>query len=161
MTLPIRRNALRLLAPYIVVLALACSFTAQATPSFDEVKAAYTPSDAWLLARDGRVLQQTRLDKKVRRLEWTRIEEVSPALLRALIYSEDKRFYEHSGVDWNAVAASSWRNLWNSKTRGASTLTMQLAGLLEDGPARSGRRGVLPDRPFVGSRSNCGRPAIA
>ena len=43
--------------------------------------------------------------------------------------SEDKRFYEHSGVDWRAVAASAWGNLWNTRTRGASTLTMQLAGL--------------------------------
>jgi penicillin-binding protein 1C len=55
-----------------------------------------------------------------------------PALRSALIASEDKRFYQHSGVDWNAVAASAWGNLWNTKTRGASTITMQLAGLLEE-----------------------------
>ena len=50
----------------------------------------------------------------------------------ALVLSEDKRFYEHSGVDWRAVSAAAWGNLWNSKTRGASTLTMQLAGLLDE-----------------------------
>ncbi|RZL84216.1 MAG: penicillin-binding protein 1C, partial [Variovorax sp.] len=42
------------------------------------------------------------------------------------------RFYEHSGVDWRAVSAAAWGNLWNTKTRGASTITMQLAGLLDD-----------------------------
>lgn len=115
----------------------------QAAPTFQEVKSAYVPSDAWLLARDGRVLQQLRLDKQVRRLAWTLLTEISPTLLRALIYSEDKRFYAHSGVDWNAVSAAAWGNLWNTKTRGASTLTMQLSGLLEDDAGRNQRRNVL------------------
>lgn len=119
------------------------SAAVQAAPTFQEVKTAYTPSDAWLLARDGRVLQQVRLDKHVRRLTWTPLTEISPALLRALIYSEDKRFYAHSGVDWNAVSAAAWGNLWNTKTRGASTLTMQLSGLLEEGTNRNKRRNVL------------------
>ena len=42
------------------------------------------------------------------------------------------------------MAASAWANLWNTRTRGASTLTMQLAGLIDDGLARpaaaAGRR---------------------
>lgn len=123
---------------------LAVARPAQALDTFDQVKQTYTPSDAWLLDRHGRELQQLRLDQQVRRLAWTPIEAVSPALLRALLYSEDKRFYEHAGVDWNAAAASTWRNLWNTKTRGASTLTMQLTGLLENGAVgRSARRGVL------------------
>ncbi len=124
-------------------LLLSWAIAAHAAPTFNEIKAAYIPSDAWLLARDGRVLQQLRLDKSVRRLAWTPLQEVSPALLRALLYSEDKRFYEHSGVDWNAVSAAAWGNMWNSKTRGASTLTMQLSGLLEEGAGRSQRRNVL------------------
>jgi penicillin-binding protein 1C len=61
-----------------------------------------------------------------------------------LILSEDKRFYEHSGVDWRAVSAAAWGNLWNSKTRGASTITMQLAGLLDEDLRRSaGGRSVV------------------
>ena len=129
---------------WFFLLMLGWALTAHAQPSFREVKDAYVASDAWLLARDGRTLQQIRLDKSVRRLEWTPIESVSPALLHALLYSEDKRFYAHSGVDWNAAAASAWRNLWNTRTRGASTLTMQLSGLLEDGAkGRGKRRNVL------------------
>jgi penicillin-binding protein 1C len=113
-----------------------------ALPSFAEVRTGYSESDAWLLARDGRSVQTQRLDLTVRRLPWTRLEEVSPTLLRALLASEDRRFYEHSGVDWGAAAASAWRNLWNSKTRGASTLSMQLVGLLEEDAYRRGRRSV-------------------
>lgn len=123
-------------------LALALAAPALAWPSFAEVKAGYVESDSRLLARDGQVLHSLRRDHTARRLPWTRIEEVSPALLRALLVSEDRRFYEHAGVDWNAVAAGAWRNLWNSRTRGASTLTMQLAGLLDEDGRRRGRRSL-------------------
>jgi penicillin-binding protein 1C len=110
--------------------------TAQALPSFGDVKAAWKPSDVTLLARDGTPLQTLRVDKSARRLAWVPLQEISPALLQAIVLSEDRRFYEHSGVDWGAVAKSAWANVWNTRTRGASTLTMQLAGLLDDDLAR-------------------------
>ncbi len=110
---------------------ISCSGVSQAIPTFEKVKADYQPSDSWLLARDGQVLQQVRVNHQLRRLQWVAIEDVSPALLQALLLSEDKRFYEHSGVDWRALAATSWRNVWSKRTRGASTLTMQLTRLLE------------------------------
>jgi penicillin-binding protein 1C len=115
------------------------STPAQATqpiPSFAEVRAAHHPSDITLLARDGTPIQTLRVDATVRRLAWVPLEEMSPALLQAIVLSEDRRFYAHSGVDWAAVAQSAWANLWNERTRGASTLTMQLAGLIDDDLAR-------------------------
>ena len=78
------------------------------------------------------MIQRLRTDNTVRRGQWVALADVSPALRTALILSEDKRFYEHSGVDWRAVSSAAWANLWNTKTRGASTLSMQLAGLLDD-----------------------------
>ncbi len=120
----------------LAALALAAPLAAQALPSFEEVRAAHRPSDVVLLDRHGVPLQTLRVDRSVRRLAWVPIEEVSPALRRAIVLSEDRRFYEHSGVDWGAVAASAWGNLWATRTRGASTLTMQLAGLIDDGLAR-------------------------
>ena len=130
----------------VAVCWLACGLPAWAVPSFAEVRTAYTESDALLLARDGRPLQSKRIDMAQRRLPWTRIEDVSPAFLRALLASEDKKFYEHSGVDWSAAAVSAWRNLWNTRTRGASTLSMQLVGLLDqfenENTLRHGRRNV-------------------
>ncbi|WP_431265595.1 penicillin-binding protein 1C [Roseateles chitinivorans] len=75
-------------------------------------------------------------------LAWVSLDQMSPSLLRAMLVSEDQRFYEHSGVDWSAVAASAWANLWNTRTRGASTVTMQLAGLLDDDLARRGGRSM-------------------
>ena len=80
----------------------------------------------------GELLHRVRTDATVRRGSWVPLADISPALRTALVLSEDKRFYEHSGVDWQAVSAAAWANLWNKKTRGASTITMQLAGLLDD-----------------------------
>jgi penicillin-binding protein 1C len=96
-----------------------------------------------VLDRDGQLLQRVRTDLATRRGQWVALAEISPALRAAMVASEDKRFYEHSGVDWRAVSAAAWGNLWNTRTRGASTLTMQLAGLLDDDLRRgSGGRGL-------------------
>jgi len=118
-----------------VALVAVCT-VAEALPSFAEVKAAHRPSDVTLVDRRGTPIQTVRVDKAVRRLAWTPLADMSPALLTAIVLSEDKRFWEHGGVDWQAAARSAWGNLWNTRTRGASTLTMQLAGLIDDGLAR-------------------------
>ena len=104
---------------------------AWALPGFAEVKAGFAPSDTLVLSREGEVLQRVRTDASVRRGQWLALQDISPALRTALVLSEDQRFYAHSGVDWQAVSAAAWGNLWNRRTRGASTLTMQLAGLLD------------------------------
>jgi len=124
---------LRMLALSIAAIA---SLPAAAVPAFTEVKAAYRPSDVVLLDRHAVPIQTVRIDKTVRRLPWVPLSDISPALLHALVLSEDRNFYEHSGIDWGALARSAWSNAWNTRTRGASTLTMQLAGLLDEDLAR-------------------------
>lgn len=55
-------------------------------------------------------------------------EEIPPFFVQALQAREDKRFFEHHGVDAMGLARASLRNLKDlSFTQGASTLTMQLA----------------------------------
>jgi penicillin-binding protein 1C len=108
----------------------------QSLPSFDAVRQAHRPSDISVLDRHGEPLQTLRIDASVRRGAWLALADVSPALRLAIVHSEDRRFWAHSGVDWQALAASAWANAWNGKTRGASTLTMQLAGLLDEDLAR-------------------------
>jgi penicillin-binding protein 1C len=120
----------------------ATSLSASALPSFDEVHARWHSSDWVLLSRDGEPLQRTRIDRTERRGEWVALADVSPALRQAIVVSEDKRFYEHSGVDWRGAAGAAWANLWNTRTRGASTVTMQLTGLLDDDPQHSGQRSI-------------------
>jgi len=105
---------------------------AEELPSFAEVKASHEPSDMRILDRHGELLHRVRTNTGVRRGQWISLDAVSPAFRQAILLSEDKRFYEHSGVDWRAVSSAAWGNLWNQKTRGASTLTMQLVGLLDE-----------------------------
>jgi penicillin-binding protein 1C len=103
-----------------------------AMPRFEEVKSAFQPSDVQIVDRNGELLHSLRADKSVRRGQWVALADISPSLRTAMVLSEDKRFYEHSGVDWRAVSSAAWGNVWNTKTRGASTITMQLAGLLDE-----------------------------
>jgi monofunctional glycosyltransferase len=37
------------------------------------------------------------------RYEWVSLDRISPRLRRAVIVAEDGRFYEHAGIDWNAL----------------------------------------------------------
>ncbi|WP_144154626.1 penicillin-binding protein 1C [Paraburkholderia sp. BCC1885] len=126
----------------LCVTLLGTSLSAFAVPTFDEVRAQWHSSDWVLLARDGEPLQRTRIDHSERRGDWVALADVSPALRQAIVVSEDKRFYEHSGVDWRGAAGAAWANLWNTRTRGASTVTMQLTGLLDDDPQHSGQRSI-------------------
>ncbi|MGP1516962.1 MAG: penicillin-binding protein 1C [Ottowia sp.] len=127
-----RARTRALIASALLALAAACPGSALAVPGFGQVKADYQSSETWLLDRDGQRLHRLRTRSLGRSGDWVALADISPALQRALILSEDKRFYEHSGVDWQAVGAAAWANLWNTRTRGASTLTMQLAGLLDE-----------------------------
>ena len=100
-------------------------------PDFETVRSSFRSSETLLLDRHGEVLHRLRTDFQVRRGAWVALGDTSSALRMALLLSEDRRFHEHSGVDWWAVSAAAWANLWHERTRGASTLTMQLAGLLD------------------------------
>jgi penicillin-binding protein 1C len=111
--------------------------------AFAEVRAGYTPSERTLVDRHGAPLQTLRIDSTVRRLEWVPLERISPVMLRVLVAAEDQRFFEHGGVDWNAVAHSALENLSRTRPRGASTISMQVAALLDSDLApAAGQRSV-------------------
>ncbi len=114
----------------IIAICLAQS-NAFAAPSFPSIKASYQSSDAVLLDRQGEVIHELRIDLHARKLEWVTLPDISPALVKAVIRSEDKRFYDHHGADWRALASSAVGSMFGSGRRGASTITMQLASFLD------------------------------
>lgn len=62
----------------------------------------------------------------------TRLDEVSPDLIKAIIEKEDKWFYLHPGVNPAAVIRALYSNITTGRrVSGASTITMQTARLLE------------------------------
>ncbi|HVE51904.1 MAG TPA: penicillin-binding protein 1C [Ramlibacter sp.] len=127
----------------LLVAGLCVAPAVQALPSFDEVRREHRPSDTVVVDRHGEPLHRLRSDDSVRRGQWVGLADVSPAFRTAIVLSEDQRFWEHSGVDWRSASAAAWGSLWNQRTRGASTITMQLAGLVDgDWRHRPGGRTV-------------------
>ena len=59
--------------------------------------------------------------------DWQPLERISPFLPQAVIASEDNRFCEHWGFDWKEMGGQLDRALAGERTRGASTITMQVA----------------------------------
>ncbi len=61
-------------------------------------------------------------------------DKVDPLYLKMLLAYEDKRFREHAGVDPRSVMRAALQAVWNGRVvSGGSTLTMQVARLLEEG----------------------------
>jgi penicillin-binding protein 1C len=119
----------KLLLLFILVFLLNAS--AFALPSYQEVRESYVKSDSLLLDRHGEVLYELRTDKVRRRLDWTSLKNISPALRVAVMKAEDKRFYEHPGFDYKSIGGAVIQGLTSDSLRGASTITMQLASLLD------------------------------
>ena len=89
---------------------------------------------AEILDRNGRTLAMVPAPGGVWRLR-TAVEQVSPIFLHLLVQTEDRRFYDHDGVDLRAILRAAWQ--WARAGRvvsGGSTLTMQVARLLEPRP---------------------------
>jgi len=129
---------------FVAMLVAATPLAAAAVPDFAAVRAHHRTTEGRLVDRAGRVLSEVRVGHDGRRLEWVALDELAPAMKEVLLEAEDRRFYEHGGIDWRAFAAAAIQNLWYEHPRGASTLTMQLVGLLDPalhpGGAHGGRR---------------------
>ncbi|MCB1057707.1 MAG: penicillin-binding protein 1C [Acidobacteria bacterium] len=68
-------------------------------------------------------------------------DEMPEELRRAIIASEDQRFYEHPGVDPVAVARAAFDNLRARRVvSGASTLSMQIARMADPAPRTLGSK---------------------
>jgi penicillin-binding protein 1A len=69
--------------------------------------------------------------------------DLPPHLAQAIIAIEDRRFYQHNGVDLWGILRAGWRNTQAGSIReGGSTITQQLARLMFLTPERTLRRKV-------------------
>ena len=84
-----------------------------------------------VLAQDGTVLHAYLNPTQKWRMK-TELAEITPALQTAIIEKEDKYFRYHFGINPLAIVQAAGRNLLGrGRTTGASTITMQVARLLE------------------------------
>lgn len=83
-------------------------------------------------ARDGSLLRAFAVENGRMRMA-LRLEQADPQFIAMLIAYEDKRFFKHSGVDPRAMIRAAGQAIWHGRiVSGASTLTMQVARLLEN-----------------------------
>jgi penicillin-binding protein 1A len=77
-----------------------------------------------IYAADGRLIRE--IGEQHRTV--VRLDETAPFVQAAFIAIEDKRFFEHNGIDYRRIAGAAWRNLLClCYSQGFSTMTMQLA----------------------------------
>ena len=126
-------------ARWIISLALALWLAALGRDRFDQwIDATVLPPLALemsveVLDRDGDLLRAYTVADGRWRLALPP-DKVDPLYLRMLLAYEDKRFRVHSGVDWRSVLRAGLQAAWNGRVvSGGSTLTMQVARLLEEG----------------------------
>jgi 1A family penicillin-binding protein len=100
-------------------------------PSVEALQAYSPPQASVLLDKDGRLLARLAPEQRIVVL----LSGLPPQLWKAFIAIEDRRFFEHHGVDWRRVAGAFLSDLRSFRVReGSSTITMQLA------------RNVFPER---------------
>ena len=81
-------------------------------------------SNSFVYARDGSFLGAIPAEKN---RQPVRLREISPWMRKATIAIEDRRFYRHSGVDFEGIARAAWADVRARKpVQGASTITQQL-----------------------------------
>jgi len=106
------------------------------TPSLSDIRKAKEDNPAQILSADGKELALfTRSNRR-----WIPLAQISPNVVKALIATEDHRFYEHHGLDWRRTAASVVYTLSGDR-QGGSTITQQLARNLY--PEKVGRDATL------------------
>ena len=94
-------------------------------PSFEELENPSYDYATQVFAEDNTVLGRYYVENRVP----VGFDELSPNLIKALIATEDERYYDHSGIDLEALGRVMVKTLFlrNRSAGGASTITQQLA----------------------------------
>lgn len=100
-------------------------------PSIDALRSYRPPEATRVYAADGSLVADLSPQRRI----VLDIDDIPPVVREGFIAVEDRRFWDHSGVDMRGVFRAAWRNVTSLSIReGFSTITMQLA------------RSVFPDQ---------------
>lgn len=98
-------------------------------PPLQAIENPQSDQSTQLISADGVVLQK--LYSRENRVNLS-LDEISPFVIDALIATEDVRFFEHPGIDPKSFFSILAGYVRSGRTRGGSTITMQLARNLYD-----------------------------
>ncbi|MFI5230548.1 MAG: transglycosylase domain-containing protein, partial [Gemmatimonadales bacterium] len=97
-------------------------------PASDALQGYEPHQTSKLYAADGRFIAELGLERRT----IVKINDIPPLVRNAFIVTEDKRFYQHSGIDWRRVPGALLVDVKNRNfSEGFSTITMQLARDIE------------------------------
>lgn len=113
-----------------------------------------------VLARDGTLLRAYTVSDGRWRLHAT-LEEVDRRYVDMLLAYEDKRFRSHPGIDWRASLRAVAQALRHGEVvSGGSTLSMQVARILEDGTTGQWQGKIRQVRVALAMERRLGKKAI-
>ena len=106
-------------------------------PDMDEIQNPISRSASQMYSADGKLMGTFNSDRENRIL--IDYNKLSPDLIRALVATEDERFYEHSGIDFYALGRAVVKRgiMGQQSAGGGSTITQQLAKQLYSEKAHS------------------------
>lgn len=115
------------------------------SPSLDQLEDPYIQQASELYTADGVMLGRYYTKNR----SPVTYDELSPMIIKALVATEDMRFYNHAGIDMRALPAVVYYSL-RGDNRGGSTITQQLAKNLYKTRA-GGSKGLLGHIPLIGT----------
>jgi penicillin-binding protein 1A len=92
------------------------------TPGIRDIRRAKVDQPAQIYSADGKLLAEFKPTHR----EWVSLKQISPQVIDALISTEDRRFYQHHGIDFRRTAGAALHT-FSGDRQGGSTLTQQLA----------------------------------
>ena len=100
----------------------------QDLPTFDDLENPKIELATRVLTHDRQELDRLFIHNRVQ----TKFEDLNPYLVDALISTEDERYYQHAGIDMQALGRVLFKSIimGNSSYGGGSTITQQLSKLL-------------------------------
>ncbi|MBV8249290.1 MAG: transglycosylase domain-containing protein [Comamonas sp.] len=119
---PTRREWLWLLASLPVLFFVYVLLLIPFTPSISDIRKAKLEQPAQIMSADGKLIGEFKRSNR----QWVPLEQIAPAVVKALVATEDHRFYEHHGMDFTRTLGSAIHTL-NGDPQGGSTITQQLA----------------------------------
>jgi len=131
------------LKPALLALSLTALAGAAAMAGLGALDRAFPPpldppeTSVEVVGRDGALLRALATPEGAWRFRVS-LDDVDPRFVEMLVAYEDRRFYDHAGVDPLAVARAAWQLVASGRiVSGGSTITMQLARLTEPRAERS------------------------
>jgi len=128
----------------IVAVALTVYITQFAESMYDvDLKDVELSFSSFMYAYDksvGDYIQVMQLSADENRV-WVDYEEIPQYTIDAIVAKEDKRYFEHKGVDWYRMGGGMYETYFKNNTQGGSTITMQLVrDITKDNNVNIGRK---------------------